>query len=179
MDVIARNLRRYLETEKLLNAFFAALDYCWPQCIRGAMQRNGNRPVAACCQNKYYSLCDLEHPAFERLRAERETLFGKPADHVWENPVSPCPYHNPGKGCLLDTHKSPVCIAFLCREAIEFLRSRYGIYRYDYLGAYYALEWILTGDFSYEQYLEFRESILAMIAIVKNKEAAQISVATG
>ena len=172
MDVIERNLKRYLETEKLLNAFFAALDYCWPRCIRIEMQRNGNRPVAACCQNRYHSLCDLEHPAFERLRAEREKRFGKPEEHAWTHPVSPCQYHNPDKGCLLATHKSPICIAFLCREAIEFLRSCYGIFSYDYLGVYYALEWILTGDFSYEQYIEFRESILVMTARVKNKESA-------
>ncbi|MFZ1983599.1 MAG: hypothetical protein WAU91_04250 [Desulfatitalea sp.] len=173
------NLSRYLEAERLLNEFFAVLDYCLPRCIDAEKRRNGNRPMAACCQQEYHWCCDLEHPVFEHLRQARERLFGKPDDHIWANPVSPCQYHNPDRGCLLATHKSPICIAFLCREGIEFIRSHYGIYGYDYLGVYYALEWILTGDFSYEQYLEFKESILAMTARVQNKEVGPISLATG
>lgn len=160
MADIEKNLIRYLKMESALNTFFACLDYCLPKCIQREMQTQGNRPVAACCKDRYHSICDLEHPAFERLRAEREKRYGRPRDHAWADPVSPCQYHNPLKGCLLTTHKSPICIAFFCRKGIDFLRSRYGIYAYDYLGVYYALEWILTGDLPEKTYHEFRGSIL-------------------
>ncbi len=32
---------------------------------------------------------------------------------------SPCAYHDPEHGCILKSHKSPVCLAFLCRKAID------------------------------------------------------------
>lgn len=165
---IQDNLTRYLESERLLNGFFSSFDYCLSTCIATELERNGNRPVAACCRNRYHCISDLDHPAFERLRQEREKRFGKPQDYAWPDPVSPCEYHNPQKGCLLASHKSPICIAFLCRRGIDRLRSRYGIYAYDYLGVYYALEWILTGDLPDGQFHQFRESILEMTRIVQN-----------
>lgn len=155
-------LTRYLEIESLLNTFFSLFDYCWRYCVSVEKEQNCNRPVCACCTKKYYSINDLSHPAFIRLREEREKRFGRPEDQVWENPVSPCEYHNPEKGCVLSTHKSPTCISFFCREGIDFLRQR-RIFGYDYLGIYNALEWILTGDLSGKQYIQFRDSVMDMI----------------
>lgn len=168
MKDIERNLERYLEMETLLNAFFAAFDFCVPACIDIEMEKNGQRPVAACCKDKYYSKCDLDHPAYRRLRQEREARFGRPYEHTWTDPVSPCEYHNPANGCLLATHKSPICLGFLCPKGVERLRAGYGIYAYDYLGVYYALEWILTGDLPEDQYRGFRASIFDMTRRVKN-----------
>ncbi|RJQ85428.1 MAG: hypothetical protein C4519_03395 [Desulfobacteraceae bacterium] len=162
MSAIEKNLQRYLEAEILLQSFFATFNYCWEKCVAPELIKNGSKPFAACCQERYHSICDLDHPAFDRLREEREQLFGKPADHTWENSVSPCEYHNPNRGCLLATHKSPICISFLCRKGIDALREEHGIYAYDYLGAYYALEWILTGDLPDSQYLEFSAGIREM-----------------
>ncbi|GAB6094869.1 hypothetical protein JCM14469_11210 [Desulfatiferula olefinivorans] len=169
MNDIERNLARYLAMETLLNEFFGAFDYCLSRCIRPAMEKNGNRPVAACCKNRYYGLYDLDHPAFDRLRDEREMRYGKPGDHRWMSPVSPCEYHNPESGCVLATHKSPVCLAFMCRESIDFLRETYGLYAYDYLGVNYALEWILTGDLPEDQYREFKAGIESMIRTITDK----------
>jgi hypothetical protein len=168
MDAIERNLERYLETESLLNAFFAGFDFCVPECIAIEMQKNDHRPVAACCKARYYAECDLDHPAYRRLRLEREKRYGKPEDHIWADPVSPCEYHNPARGCLLASHKSPICLGFLCPKGIDRLRSDYGIYAYDYLGMYYALEWILTGDLPEHQYREFRAGILDMTRVLKS-----------
>jgi hypothetical protein len=170
MRDVEHDLSRYLAAEQRLNEFFAALDYCLPRCILLEKRKNGDRPVAACCLNKYYAICDLPHPAFERLREVRERRFGRPEDHVWHDPVSPCPYHDPLRGCLLITHKSPICLAFLCREGIDHLRGRYGIYAYDYLGFYYALEWTLTGDLPDKDYAEFLATVAAMTAKVKQIE---------
>lgn len=160
------NLNRYLSTEALLNDFFSVFDYCLSRCVAVARQENGHRPVAACCTGAYYARYDLDHPAFARLRQERERLYGRPRDHRWPDPVSPCPYHDPQRGCVLKTHKSPVCIAFLCRPAIDCLRGEFGIYQYDYLGIHYALEWILTGDLPESQYRELAASIRGMTRTV-------------
>lgn len=167
MDNTDIQLKRYLDTERLLNDFFAVFDYCLSGCIRPALAGNGGRPVAACCKKKYYMRYDLDHPAFDRLRQQRERLYGKPAQHRWPDPVSPCEYHNPQSGCLLATHKSPICLAFFCREGIDVLRSDYGIYTYDYLGMNYALEWILTGDLPENQYRAFRQDLVDMTDKVK------------
>lgn len=163
MTKMEHNLARYLELEGLLNEFFGAFDFCLGQCIKPEMEKNGNQPVSACCKNKYYKLYDLDYPAFDRLKEERELRFGKPEDYHWDHPVSPCEYHNPLTGCILKTHKSPICLAFMCRESIDFLRETYGIFAYDYLGVNYALEWILSGDFSEHQFQEFKDSIKDMI----------------
>ena len=168
MNAIEHNLARYLEIERLLNAFFAAFDYCRNQCIVPKRINNCGRPVAACCQDKYYILFDLEHPAFKRLRDEREQRYGQPAAHSWLYPVSPCDYHDPENGCVLKSHKSPVCLAFFCRRAIDRLRTEFNIYFYDYLGIHYALEWILTGELSERDYLDLKNAIVDATARIKN-----------
>jgi hypothetical protein len=92
MSTSHANLERYLETEAILNALFASFDYC-RQCIAAEVEVNGHHPTAACCKNKYYALYDLDHPAFDLLREERQKRYGRPGDHRWEKPVSPCEYH--------------------------------------------------------------------------------------
>jgi len=161
------NLKRYLETESLLNNFFARFDYCASRCIEPAAEKSGTASATVCCQNKYYDIYDLDHPAFDLLRRERQRLYGIP-DGTGSGSDSPCEYHNPETGCLLKTHKSPTCLAFLCPEAMEALRNECGIYAYDYIGVYYALEWILTGDFPDHHYEAFRESIVDMTQKVKD-----------
>ncbi len=162
MDIINQNLSRYLLTEKLLNDFFARFNFCYAKCIKIELEKNNGQPVSACCKQKYYKKYDLEHPAFDLLKTEREKLYGCPEDHNFTNPVSPCEYHNPRTGCIISTHKSPICLAFMCRESIDELRQKYNIFGYDYLGVNYALEWILTGDFPEKDYLDFTKSIIDM-----------------
>ncbi len=180
MNSAETNLTRYLELENLLNGFFAVFDYCYSKCIKSELEKSQGRPVAACCRDKYYCLYDLPHPAFERLREEREKRYGKPQDQDRQNAVSPCEYHDPFTGCRLGTHKSPICLAFFCRKAIDYLRTEFGDYTYDYLGFNYALEWVLTGDLSEPQYREFRDSIIQMVQKVtktlpENQFAKQVS----
>lgn len=160
--LIKENLNRYLELETLLNDFFNIFNFCMNQCIALEIDNNNGQPVSACCKDRYYCIFDLDDPSYDLLRIERENRYDKPEDQINPNPVSPCEYHGP-QGCRLATHKSPICLAFMCRKSIYFLRDTYSIYTYDYLGMYYALEWILTGIFSEEQYIEFKESINTMI----------------
>jgi hypothetical protein len=167
MNAIESNLARYLELERLLNAFFSAFNFCYGRCITPNRVQNGGLPVAACCTNKYYVLFDLDHAAFERLRREREGLYGKPWEHAWMNPVSPCEYHDPQNGCILRSHKSPTCLAFLCRKAIDRLRTEFDICFYDYLGVSYALEWVLTGIFPEPDYRELKRDLITAITKVE------------
>jgi hypothetical protein len=166
-DAIESNLARYLELERLLNEFFSAFNFCYDSCLTPKKMQNSGLLVAVCCRDKYYVLFDLDHAAFERLRQERERLYGKPWEHAWVNPVSPCEYHDPENGCILKSHKSPTCLAFLCRKAIHRLRSEFDIYFYDYLGVSYALEWVLTGTLPEREYRELKKDILTAIGEVK------------
>ena len=162
-----KTLIKYLDTERILNEFFSAFDYCMKICIPGFLEKSGGRPVAACCKNRYHVICDLDHPSYILLRRKREELFGKPEEQRKPvDSVSPCEYHGP-RGCLLTTHKSPICLSFMCRKSIDTLRETYGIFTYDYLGVYYALEWLLTGHLSDSSHQEFRESIETMTKTVR------------
>jgi hypothetical protein len=162
MHGMQRNLERYLAAERALNAFFSAFGYCLAHCVASA-GGGGEEGAVGCCSLRHYRIHDLDHPAFERLRSERERCFGRPEEQPYPGRGrSPCEYHDPAAGCRLTTHKSPVCLAFLCPAAIQALRSQGGIFAYDYLGVYNALEWILTGDLPDGQYRRFREEIRQM-----------------
>lgn len=162
-------VQRYLEIESLLHHFYTFFDYCAAVCIPGLLALSGGTPVAACCKNRYYRIYDLEHPSFDLLRKEREALYGRPEDQKESSLVSPCEYHGE-KGCRLKSHKSPVCLSFMCRPAIENLREKHNIFTYDYLGFNYALEWILSGDMGEREWENFRESLLEMIRKVSGKQ---------
>ena len=164
MDQIEVNLNKYLAIECILNELFKEINYCLDCCI--AKPGAFNFPNAGCCRNIYYTGYDIEHPAFDRLVSQREALYGKPSRRKWLKRISPCEYHSLS-GCILKTHKSPVCLSFFCRDGIDFLRDRYHIYVYDYLGIHYALEWILTGDLIEAAFEDFKKSCVEMVQKVK------------
>lgn len=170
MDNAQENLNRFLEMEEILNRFFERFDFCLTGCVLPELKRTGGEPFAACCKDKYYKVYDLEHPAYDLLRDARESLYGKPDEIKETSLISPCEYHT-NTGCLLKTHKSPICLAFMCRKSIDALRENHGIYTYDYLGFNYALEWILTGDMVGAAYDEFRQSCLDMIDTLERETA--------
>ncbi len=160
MDVLEDRLRTYLEIEINLNRFFDRLGYCANQCA--AINDTPTMPTPACCKDQYYKKFDVDHPAFELLKAQREKRYGEPEDYRATKRISPCEYHTIS-GCRLKSHKSPVCLGFMCRKSIDFLRSRFGIYEYDYLGLYYALEWILTGDLTGKPLEDFKAQCLRLL----------------
>ncbi len=166
MKEIEKNLLNYLDIESILNIFFKRFNYCLLYCINNP--EHSNSPNPGCCKGKYYKKYDLDHPAFELLKNEREKRYGSPDDYRHLKRISPCEYHTLN-GCLLKTHKSPVCLSFMCKESINFLRERHGIFIYDYLGFHYALEWILTGDFSDGQFEAFRADCIRMTEKIRSK----------
>jgi len=171
MNSFEENLKTYLEIEKILNEFFNEFNYCIIHCIQKEQATEPRLPRLGCCQAKYYQLHDLKHPAFELLRKERVKLYGKPEDLETPQRISSCEYHTP-QGCRLKSHKSPTCLSFLCKEGIDFLRERYRLFEYDYLGIYYALEWILTGDMFGKALEEFKAACLNMVEKIRGKRGA-------
>ena len=159
-------LARYLAIERKLHALYEDVDYCAAVCIPKLLEESGGAPVCACCKDRYYRIYDLDDPAFDLLRAGRERLYGTPESRTGMSTVSPCEYHA-DTGCVLASHKSPICLAFMCRPAIESMRKEFGIYTYDYLGFNYGLEWILTGDMRESDYLQFVDDLDAMIEVAR------------
>lgn len=160
MDQYEIYLERYLEIESILNEVFRRTDYCLKFCILSAA--DNMHPTPGCCRDRYYQKYDIDHPTFELLKTRREILYGAPENTKWVKRISPCEYHTLS-GCILKTHKSPICLSFFCRDGIDFLREKNGIYTYDYLGINYALEWILTGDLSGKAYEDFRADCISMV----------------
>ena len=161
-------LNNYLELEKILNEFLNVFNFCLPCCIEIEKTKHNALEVAACCKDKYYKRFDVDHPAFDLLKKERESIYGRPEDIQNSSKISPCEYHTQN-GCILKTHKSPVCIGFMCRPSIDVLRTKYDIIEYDYLGMYYALEWQLTGDLSEKQYQDFKQTCIDITEKLKTK----------
>ncbi|MCW7753138.1 hypothetical protein OOT00_03965 [Desulfobotulus sp. H1] len=159
-------LHRYLEAESLLHHFYTYFDYCTAVCIPRLLSLTPGLPVAACCRDRYHTIYDLDHPSFDLLRSRRHELYGKPENQPENSGVSPCEYHG-STGCRLKDHKSPVCLGFMCRPAIDYLRKKHAIFTYDYLGFHYALEWILTGDMPPADWDIFRKSLETMIRTIK------------
>ena len=155
-----KNIDRYLDIERILNTLFDGLGYCMAQCIEKP-DPYGHCVHSACCRGQYYKKYDLDHPAFDLLKTQREALYGAPELRKNIKRISPCEYLALN-GCVVKTHKSPICLGFMCRESIDALRSDYGIFEYDYLGINYALEWILTGDLDGKAYDDFRDMCLSM-----------------
>jgi len=166
MGTFEENLCKYLEIEKILNEFFRELNYCLIHCIQKEQKPDRRSPIIGCCKDKYYKNHDIEHPAFELLKKEREQRYGKPENIEISGKTGLCEYHT-REGCRLKSHKSPICLSFLCREAIDFLREQYQLFEYDYLGIYYALEWILTGDMYGKALDAFKADCLKMIDKVR------------
>ncbi|MDY0133215.1 MAG: hypothetical protein RBR53_11175 [Desulforegulaceae bacterium] len=158
--------KRYIELEKVLNLFCKNFDYCYPFCIKKELETS--EIAVGCCKNKYYKKYDLDILSYEILKTEREKIYGPPSNYEHIKTLSPCEYHSPS-GCVLKTHKSPVCNAFFCPESIEFLRKKYNIFNCDYLGIYYGLEWTLDGTFSEKQYLEFKTELIEMNKKISGK----------
>ena len=161
------NLHRYLEIENILNRVFDGMGHCTNQCILKP-DPFGHCLHSACCQGQYYKKYDLDHPAYALLVVQRNRLYPTAESLKNIKRISPCEYLSL-KGCILATHKSPICIGFLCRNAIDALRNRFGIFTYDYLGINYALEWILTGDLNGRAYADFRTMCLEMAEAVNGK----------
>ncbi len=139
-----KSLDDYLGCEALLRKFFDTVGACSSCRIRG---------YTHCCDGKWY-LIDSN----KLLDIERERSYGEPKTDDM------CGYHTE-KGCLLKTHKSPVCISYVCDFFKKFLFSK----DVDYNGLRIRrfLKKVLSGKAEEREIFEFKEKISDYISKVR------------
>lgn len=103
----SKPLARYLELELLLHNFFESTGYC---------RDNYGKTCNGCCNENV-----VEFPkninGCEELDAERVNIYGS------GDLTRGCPYSS-DKGCILETHKSPKCIAYICSNFTRALNEK-------------------------------------------------------
>jgi hypothetical protein len=167
----------YLLMEKELNEFFSLVDFCYSGCI---LNEKGNFPLihsfgnenefirgdVGCClwdQFRNYTPYVTEQ-GMKLLEKSRLEKYGLPKNN--EPPVElpfgdgyaqPCAYHTP-EGCILEDHKSSICIAYICPTLYEHLSSTYQIY-FERAYAGVILDRTLSGVLRPEDHNAFIEHI--------------------
>jgi len=130
---LEQGLLEYLACEEMLNTFFAKVTFCTKTClskpvgkyrVQGEMSGDRNQfpGNVGCCPQDYFRFGN--YPEIEDrslLEERREEKYGLPK----ENKTS-CGYHTLN-GCVLNTHKAPLCIAYLCQDLVQHLDTKYGI----------------------------------------------------
>jgi hypothetical protein len=104
--VSSRALARYLELEALLRNFFEQSGYC---------KEHFGRTCNGCCNENVAG-----HPECQgdrELDAERLRIYGV------GNLTRSCPYSS-DNGCVLETHKAPICIAYVCPQFTRALNEQ-------------------------------------------------------
>ncbi len=142
------SLKNYLECEELLNDFFKELGYCRSDCFLDYDVR--------CCKKNYFGTKRL----LEELHNERLKKYGIPAEKIRE-----CSYHTE-KGCLLETHKSPTCLAWVCNSLEEYLHS-IGV-EYYLVDIRFSLMQILRNELGQDEIICFKQNIKNMTKKIKS-----------
>lgn len=108
-----RSLERYLEMESLLHNFFNMTGFC---------RENFGINCNGCC-NENVANYPKKYRGCRELDAERWKIYGL------GNTSRGCPYSS-DNGCILATHKTPKCIAYICPPFTKALNDQ-GI-KYDW-----------------------------------------------
>lgn len=123
--VLSKPLARYLELESLLHDFFESTGYC---------RESYGITCNGCCNENV-----VEYPKIitgcSELQEERIRIYGRGDSRRG------CPYSS-DEGCILKTHKTPKCIAYICPQFTTALREQ-GI-EYDWLEMHALLVSILN-----------------------------------
>jgi len=115
-------LKNYLEIEVLLNEFFKEVNYCVPNCItqKNSLDFSYISGSIGCCDKNYYEIFN-NFKLFEFLENERIKLYGKPKPNTQY-----CGYHTES-GCILNSHKNPLCLLYVCSSFKNYLESVHDI----------------------------------------------------
>jgi hypothetical protein len=103
----SRALARYLEVESLLHDFFESSGYC---------RDNFGRTCNGCCNENVVEF-PKKYCGCQELDAERLQIYGV------GDLTRGCPYSS-DKGCVLETHKAPKCIAYICPQFTKALNEQ-------------------------------------------------------
>ena len=149
-------LKHYLECESILHEFF--IKAC-NNCFSSNKERR-------CCTGSWYNPVPGNNG--ERfLDKERIKLYGLPKRR---NGRTGCGYHS-SNGCILETHKSPVCLSMVCFKLEDFLHSA-GI-NYNPREIYLSLSNILEGKVKNEELDSFKSRLKCFVNQLKNISGLQ------
>ncbi|MBW2998372.1 hypothetical protein KY321_02425 [Candidatus Woesearchaeota archaeon] len=160
------NIKHYLECEALLGKLFVKSKFCYGDCTSKLLSRypTSQPGYVGCCHNNFYLSTDGE--TFH-LDEERERIYGhlKKDNEVINDMKKICDYHS-DKGCLMPTHKSPKCVAFICSAYEKYLFKTYNIIYYSNEIKKTLLE-ILSGKLSIGDIDQFKDEIKKDISLIK------------
>lgn len=143
-------LKHYLECGQILREFFEEVDYCKNHCINQleSLALHGKEGTlvedifipgsVGCCVNRSPTQdpCDyfvgVPTELIHLLREGREHKYGKPTntERYVVDYGQPCAYHTE-EGCLMETHKNPLCVGFVCLSYTRHLEKGFGIQYYS------------------------------------------------
>lgn len=165
---LPQNIRDYLECEKLINQFFSALNYCMPNCIRKKESKYTLiSPVSVpgflgCCNKDGEAMDISKHSKvvalLARLRIEK---YGSGIPNL----VS-CHYHTK-KGCVLETHKPPICVSYCCSPMEKHIHRKFDLGNMCFLTRVYS---VLEGSCSKAELNEFKNRLQKYTEIVKSRK---------
>jgi len=173
---LTNGLKEYLECEVLLTSFFREVNFCFPECLskpigkyRAKMEMPGDPTTFSgnigCCPYDGWDICNNEWLANRSLlNSERLNIYGAPDEKPGR-----CGYHAE-KGCTLDTHRAPTCLAYACSDFRIFVSQNYGI-RYNWEDIEETLENILAGNISDWKSIWFKKRLKAFSSRVKSRKA--------
>ncbi|MDD5418065.1 MAG: hypothetical protein PHW96_04245 [Candidatus Nanoarchaeia archaeon] len=158
---LKERLKSYLECESILNQVFERINYCAENC-RLMKEKDTN---IGCCGNMFdfyeYFNGEDKSPRLAFLVKDRIKIYGKP-----NKTEDKCGYHS-DSGCILKSHKSPICVTHCCSELKKYMGNKYSvIYHEDYISDCFAK--IVIGDFDNEFIEKFKkelEDILGEVSV--------------
>jgi hypothetical protein len=111
-----------------------------------------------CCYGNYFEL-NPNSDATKLLIEEREKKYGVP--NFRKNSMHRCAYHT-NDGCVLKTHKSPICLAYICRSRKESIKKTFNV-DYNCEPARQLLDSVLMGRLSQKEIRTFKLKIEEMV----------------
>jgi hypothetical protein len=103
----SKSLQRYLELESILHIFFEGTNYC---------RESFGQTCQGCCHKNLIEISKYQKECKE-LERERSRIYGE------GDSTRDCPYSS-DKGCILETHKAPICIAYTCPPLTKEIKEQ-------------------------------------------------------
>jgi len=169
---LEQGLKDYLECEEFINDLFSRANFCVPNCISkpiGLYRERSEMPgdptqfsghIGCCPYNMFDSTNYPEISDHSVLDAQRVEKYS-----IQKKQKGACDYHS-SSGCQLKTHKSPICVSWICDEFVQYLAEQKGI-NYPRRIIEEKLELILAGKESKKSVFEFKRKLKSMNTKIK------------
>jgi hypothetical protein len=160
MKSIETRINQYLECESVLNEFFKELTFCYEDCLtqEHSLFLKDIPGCLGCCPDNQYE--QSVFPFKWMLDMKRDEKYSKPGMNY-----EACDYHTMD-GCILEDHKPPACLAYICPDFRDYLLKEHGIaYNRDNIRTF--LKNILEGKIDQEDISRFKFQIKISINKLK------------